>query len=67
MLLRQLINEYTLPVVHSYMAHIRKNAADSVRSLLKAVAQEKGTTLQAVDYLDDGSPVNDPRQFASLI
>lgn len=40
------------------MYHIRNNAEFSVRNLLKDVAKRAGTNiLEAVDYLDDGSPV----------
>jgi hypothetical protein len=43
------------------MLHIRKNAENSVRSLLKDVAERAGTNvLESVDYLDDGSPVRPP-------
>ena len=43
------------------MLHIRKNAENSVRALLKDVAKRLDTTvLEAVDYLDDGSPVSTP-------
>lgn len=52
------IKEYGLETVHEYMVHIRDNAEKSVRSLLKSIAKEKGTSvLTSVDYLDDGSPV----------
>ena len=41
------------------MYHIRNNAEFSVRNLLKDVAKRAGTNiLEAVDYLDDGSPVS---------
>ena len=41
------------------MYHIRSNAEQSVRSLLKDVAKRAGTNiLSAIDYLDDGSPVS---------
>ena len=54
------------------MYHIRSNAELSVRNLLKDVAKRAGTNvLSAVDYLDDGSPVNTifvrPLFFISLI
>jgi 5-oxoprolinase (ATP-hydrolysing) len=42
------------------MYHIRTNAETSVRNLLRQVVQQTGkTTLHAIDYLDDGSPVNE--------
>ena len=41
------------------MYHIRANAESSVRNLLRDVAKRAGTNvLEAVDYLDDGSPVS---------
>lgn len=40
------------------MYHIRANAEVSVRNLLKDVVKRAGTNvLEAIDYLDDGSPV----------
>ena len=40
------------------MYHIRNNAEQSVRTLLRSVVERLGTNeLSAVDYLDDGSPV----------
>ena len=41
------------------MYHIRANAESSVRNLLRDVAKRAGTNvLEAIDYLDDGSPVS---------
>lgn len=40
------------------MYHIRDNAEQSVRNLLRNVAKERGKQLSARDYLDDGSPVS---------
>lgn len=41
------------------MHHIRANAENSVRNLLVEVAKRAGSNiLTAVDYLDDGTPVN---------
>jgi 5-oxoprolinase (ATP-hydrolysing) len=41
------------------MYHIRNNAEMAVRNLLKDVVERAGTNvLEAVDYLDDGSPVS---------
>lgn len=57
-LLHALVNEYTLPTVHQYMNHIRANAEFCVRQLLRDVAKRRESNiLQAVDYLDDGSPI----------
>ena len=53
------VDDYGLKTVQEYMYHIRSNAEFSVRNLLKDVAKRAGTsTLEAVDYLDDGSPVS---------
>lgn len=54
------IKEYDLKTVQDYMYHIRNNAEQSVRSLLREVVIRNGTNvLGARDYLDDGSPVRD--------
>lgn len=51
------VEDYGLETVQEYMYHIRNNAENSVRSLLREVARKLGTNvLSAVDYLDDGSP-----------
>lgn len=53
------MDDYGLETVQEYMYHIRANAESSVRNLLRDVAKRAGTNvLEAVDYLDDGSPVN---------
>lgn len=39
------------------MLHIRDNAEQAVRNLLKRVAKERGTKLQARDHMDDGTPI----------
>ncbi|GJJ12953.1 hypothetical protein Clacol_007200 [Clathrus columnatus] len=58
-LLHALVNEYTLPTVHEYMNHIRANAEFCVRQLLRDVVKRTGSNiLEAVDYLDDGSPIH---------
>lgn len=52
------MQDYGLETVQEYMYHIRANAEMSVRNLLRDVVQRTGSaTLQAVDYLDDGSPI----------
>ncbi|KAL0571831.1 hypothetical protein V5O48_010127 [Marasmius crinis-equi] len=56
-LLSSLISEYGLATVQDYMVHIRNNAEHAVRSLLKRHATEYGTELHAMDYMDDGSPI----------
>jgi len=53
------VDDYGLETVQDYMYHIRNNAEMSVRILLRDVAKRAGSNvLEAVDYLDDGSPVN---------
>lgn len=61
-LLRKLCDEYTLPVVHRYMAGIQRNAELAVREWFKALARERASNqdagpLTATDYLDDGTPM----------
>lgn len=57
-LLTALIKDYTWPVIRFYMAAIQKNAEESVRELLKTFAVRfHGQPLEAVDYLDDGTPL----------
>lgn len=53
------VNDYGLQTVQEYMYHIRNNAETSVRKFLKDVVERAGTNvLEAIDYLDDGSPVS---------
>ncbi|CAB4424914.1 unnamed protein product [Rhizophagus irregularis] len=57
-LVKALIQEYGLDVVQAYMMHIRYNAELSVRELLKDVSSRMDSNiLKAVDYMDDGSPI----------
>lgn len=59
--IRSVLDDYGLDTVQEYMYHIRSNAEQSVRNLLRDVAKRAGTNvLQAIDYLDDGSPVCPP-------
>lgn len=39
------------------MVHIRDNAELSVRNLLRDVARTRGTRLEAIDWMDDGTPI----------
>lgn len=60
LLIRELIDYYTLPVVQAYMKHIQNNAEVAVRDMLREISQrtleETGQTrLSAIDHLDDGS------------
>ncbi|KAF8823396.1 hypothetical protein HHX47_DHR10000241 [Lentinula edodes] len=57
-LIHAIVDDYGLETVQEYMYHIRSNAELSVRNLLRDVAQRAGTNeLSAIDYLDDGSPI----------
>ncbi|KAH8112266.1 Hydantoinase B/oxoprolinase [Phellopilus nigrolimitatus] len=57
-LIRMMVEEYGLKTVQDYMYHIRANAEMSVRNLLRDVVERMGTNvLSAVDYLDDGTPI----------
>jgi N-methylhydantoinase B/oxoprolinase/acetone carboxylase alpha subunit len=57
-LIHGLVKEWGLETVQSYMNHIRANAETAVRNLLRQVAKENDTKeLLAVDYMDDGSPI----------
>ncbi len=57
-LISTLIEDYGEEVVQFYMRSIQDNAELSVRNLLKDVAKRFGEKpLQAVDYMDDGSPI----------
>lgn len=57
-LITALVQEYTWPVVQFYMEAIQKNAADSVRQLLRVFSKKfKDQDLVAEDYLDDGTPL----------
>ena len=56
------VADYSLKTVQEYMYHIRNNAEYSVRNLLRDVAKRAGSNvLEAIDYLDDGSPVSSMR------
>jgi 5-oxoprolinase (ATP-hydrolysing) len=57
-LISALIADYGADVVQFYMRSIQDNAELAVRNLLKGVAERnQGKALQAVDYMDDGSPI----------
>ena len=64
--LRSVVEDYGLKTVQEYMYHIRNNAENCVRNLLRDVVKKLGTnTLSAIDYLDDGSPVCSPLSHAA--
>ncbi|POR31119.1 Hydantoinase [Tolypocladium paradoxum] len=57
-LVRQLIEEYTMDVVQVYMRAIQDSAELAIRNLFKKLAIKfRGTELFAVDYMDDGTPI----------
>lgn len=57
-LISALIEEYGEEVVLFYMRHIQDNAELSVRNLLREVSQKfSGRDLSAIEYMDDGSPI----------
>jgi 5-oxoprolinase (ATP-hydrolysing) len=57
-LIRNLIDEYSLKTVQTYMYAIQKTAELAVRSLLKDLNQRYGgKPLEALDFMDDGTPI----------
>lgn len=57
-LISGLIEDYGEDVVQFYMKNIQKNAELSVRNLLRTVNKRfEGADLTAIDYMDDGSPI----------
>ena len=58
-LLNELVQSHSLKVVQAYMKHLRDNAGQSVRALLKKLGgkKEKTVWLKAEDFGDDGSRI----------
>ena len=56
-LLHELVQEYGLPQVQSYMFFIQKNAEFAVRTMLKKFAASNGPRCHAIDFMDDGTPI----------
>jgi 5-oxoprolinase (ATP-hydrolysing) len=57
-LIQGLVREYSWPVVELYMHAVQKNAEETVRGLLKEFSRRfQGHPLEAVDYMDDGTPL----------
>ena len=56
-LLQELVEEYGLRTVDAYMHFIQHNAEISVRNMLKEFAKDHGRTSEAIDYMDDGTPI----------
>ena len=61
-LIEELIQEYSLPIVQAYMGHIQSNAETAIRDVLKKFAADfQSRTGKActgsIDYMDDGTPI----------
>ncbi|KZF24691.1 hydantoinase B/oxoprolinase [Xylona heveae TC161] len=57
-LIQALIRDYGLDVVQLYMAEIQGASEQAVRNMLKDIAERQDRTeLEAVDYMDDGTPI----------
>ncbi|MCZ6554330.1 MAG: hydantoinase B/oxoprolinase family protein, partial [SAR324 cluster bacterium] len=60
-LIREMIEHYGLDVVQAYMGHIQDNAEEAVRRMLVRLSEARGLepvgTLGAIDYMDDGTPI----------
>lgn len=56
-LLQQLVQEHGLLTVQSYMSFIQKNAELAVRSILQEFVKKHGERAHAIDFMDDGSPI----------
>jgi 5-oxoprolinase (ATP-hydrolysing) len=56
-LLQELVKERGLRRVEAYMRFIQKNAEVAVRRMLKDFAMEHGRNAHAIEYMDDGSPI----------
>lgn len=57
-LVEALIKETSLPVVQRYMYAIQATAERAVRDLLRSIHKSRGgVPLQAIDYMDDGTPI----------
>jgi 5-oxoprolinase (ATP-hydrolysing) len=57
-LIRGLIEEYSLKVVQQYMYAIQETADLAVRNLLKSLYKSHGgQPLEALDFMDDGTPI----------
>jgi 5-oxoprolinase (ATP-hydrolysing) len=57
-LINRLCDEFTLPIVHLYMQGIQDNAELAIRKLFRELySTTAGKPLTAVDWFDDGTPV----------
>ncbi|RSM16667.1 hypothetical protein CDV31_004439 [Fusarium ambrosium] len=57
MLLHRLCEEFSLPIVHKYMAGIQKNSEVAVREFLRKVAKDHPESLEATDFFDNGTQI----------
>jgi 5-oxoprolinase (ATP-hydrolysing) len=61
-LILEMVDHYGLEVVLAYMRHVQDAAEAAVRSSLQQLSRRRGLadrdTVEARDYLDDGSPIN---------
>ncbi|KAH7672720.1 5-oxoprolinase (ATP-hydrolyzing) protein [Dioscorea alata] len=62
-LIKELIEQYGLETVQSYMTYVQTNAEEAVREMLKAVAsnlvkEKNSTVIEEEDYMDDGSRIH---------
>ncbi|KAL3455825.1 Hydantoinase B/oxoprolinase-domain-containing protein [Aspergillus heterothallicus] len=57
LLLQNLCEEFSLPVVHRHMRGIQSNAEVAVREFFKKISSNNAEPLTAVDYFDDGSRI----------
>ncbi len=60
-LLLEMVDHYSLQTVQAYMKYIQENAEQAVRSMLQNLSLREGMdeldSLEAIDHLDDGSPI----------
>ncbi|MBF0290146.1 MAG: hydantoinase B/oxoprolinase family protein [SAR324 cluster bacterium] len=60
-LVLEMVDHYELEVVQAYMGHVQAAAEEAVRIRLKELSESIGMeeidSVEAVDYLDDGSPI----------
>ncbi len=60
-LLQEMVGHWSLEVVQAYMQHIQTNAEEAVRAVLRMLSTQQGLpevgTIEAEDFLDDGSPI----------
>ncbi|KAG9444966.1 hypothetical protein H6P81_016306 [Aristolochia fimbriata] len=65
-LIKELIQQYSLDTVQSYMTHVQTNAEEAVREMLKSMGQllhmdgqKNGiVTIEEEDFMDDGSVIH---------